>query len=554
MKERYIEFIDKAFSAYTDERIKEYLDRVESEGVTEHGFARLASNLGFLIAHGRRLDKRALFERMMDICCAKMPTAKKAGNEFTVREVMFCLFELEEAAAYPQERITAWREAFRGLDPELAYSTLAYTPEDVRHNWTLFLALGEYARGKFGLDASDELIDIQLATQMRLIDENGMYLDPGNPMVYDLVPRALFSFLIYMGYRGRFYEQIDSALRRAALISLRMQSTTGELPYGGRSNQFMHNEAWLSIIFEFEARRYKKEENAVLAARFKAAANAALTDIDYWFSKNPIRHIKNRYPTELGIGCEGYAYFDKYMITSASLLYLAYLLADDEIEPSDAKLPNEVFSLPEHFHKTFLRAGDWFLELDTAADMHYDCSGLGRVHKKGAPSAICLSVPCPAHSNYKLELEDAALASLAVGVVKDGKPYFATGEDAKYTLTSSESGEDFASCSFDVALDGCERISSSYKVCDGVDIIVRGDGEVSFMLPAFEFDGEQYAEITVSENQLCVRYNGYICRYTSDAQIYDSGESACNRNGRYRVFYTKAKNRLDININIEKEA
>ena len=40
-----------------------------------------------------------------------------------------------------------------------------------------------------------------------------------------------------------------------------------------------------------------------------------------------------------------------------------------------------------------LKFGEYFAEYDTNADFHYDANGLGRIHRLGAPSAICLSVP-----------------------------------------------------------------------------------------------------------------------------------------------------------------
>ena len=52
-------------------------------------------------------------------------------------------------------------------------------------------------------------------------------------------------------------------------------------------------------------------------------------DAEEWLSKTPIRHIKNRFPTETKYGCERYAYFDKYMTTVASNLWAAYTICDD---------------------------------------------------------------------------------------------------------------------------------------------------------------------------------------------------------------------------------
>ena len=117
----------------------------------------------------------------------------------------------------------------------------------------------------------------------------------------------------------------------------------------------------MAILMEFEANRYYREGDLVLASAFKRAAKKAIDSITYWLSKTPIRHVKNRYPTETGYGCEKYAYFDKYMITVASFLYVANLICNDEIPASPADLDTcYTLETSRSFHKLFLRAGDYF--------------------------------------------------------------------------------------------------------------------------------------------------------------------------------------------------
>ncbi len=66
MKQRYIDLMEKALSAYTDEHIQKYFNNVKTNGLTEHGFPRLTANIGILIAHGKRRDLLPLFMEMMD--------------------------------------------------------------------------------------------------------------------------------------------------------------------------------------------------------------------------------------------------------------------------------------------------------------------------------------------------------------------------------------------------------------------------------------------------------------------------------------------------------
>lgn len=297
----------KSLSAYTTEHILRYFNDVKAEGLTEHGFPRLTVNMGILISNGKYTELLPLFLEMMDFCCKEIP-GKKAANDFSVREVICCIEEAEKSGIVDKERIELWKDRLRGIDIESTYNQFARTPKDGVRNWALFTAVSEYYRQTAGLCDSADFIELQLCQQLQWIDENGMYMDNSasyihQPMVYDLVSRGLFTLLLNRGYRGKYYEIIGENLKKSALLTLDMQSPNGEIPYGGRSNQFLHNEPWLCIIYEYEAKRYAREGNFTLAAKFKAAADRALSVTDLWLSKNPIRHIKNRYPTETKYGC-----------------------------------------------------------------------------------------------------------------------------------------------------------------------------------------------------------------------------------------------------------
>ena len=82
-----------------------------------------------------------------------------------------------------------------------------------------------------------------------------MYREPDEPIVYDLVPRSLFSTLLHFGYDGEYREEIDECLRKTGLLTLNMLSVNGEIPYGGRSSQFLHNDSLVTTILEYGANR-----------------------------------------------------------------------------------------------------------------------------------------------------------------------------------------------------------------------------------------------------------------------------------------------------------
>lgn len=544
--------MEKTLTAYSDEHINEYFGRVRSEGLTEHGFPRLTANIGILIANGRRSDLLPIFLEMMDFCCEQIPKVK-AANNFSVKEILLSIDAISKSGKVSTDRIEKWREQMRSIVAFDVYELIAKTPDDRPHNWACFAAVSEQMRSYFGLDGEEDFVELQTYTQLFHLDANGMYRDPNEPMVYDLVTRGLFCQLLKYGYNGKYRDEIDKAIKKAGLLTLKMQSSTGELPFGGRSNAFLHNEAHLAIILEYEASRYSKEGNIELARKFKSAASRSLDNIEYWLSKTPISHIKNRFPIDSSYGCEGYGYFDKYMITLASFLYVAANLSDESIESSSADDREfSLFETSEHFHKVFMRDGDYFLEFDTNADYHYDSNGLGRVHKKGAPSVICMSLPCTKSPEYKIDGESANL-SLSVGV-PEGDGYIFSSEDNVINkfLGFSDDGRAFARFAYEYP--SGKMAFAEYGICgDFVEIKCKSDGSVAFMLPALTFDGENATKITLAENKLVIEYLGWVCEYTASDIIRESETVGRNRNGYYKAYYAEAERTVDIRINIRRK-
>ncbi len=556
MKQKYIDLMEKCLSAYSKEHILRYFNEVKENGLTEHGFPRLTSNMGILISRGRCLDLLPLFLEMMDFCCKEIP-GKKAANDFSVREIICCIAEVEESGVVDSGKIDSWKNSLRNINIEQTYNKFAKSPKDNVRNWALFTAVSEYYRQSAGLCDSADFIELQLCQQLQWLDENGMYRDNEwaqnhQPMVYDLVSRGLFTLLLDHGYRGKYYTEIDAALKKSALLTLDMQSPNGEIPYGGRSNQFLHNEPWLCAICEYEAKRYKAEGKNLLAKKFKAAAKRALSVTEYWLSKNPIRHIKNRYPTETKYGCEEYAYFDKYMITAASMLYAAYSVCDESIEAEEiADREPCIVKTSAAFHKLFLKSMGYGIEFDFEADPHYDSKGLGRVHLDGAPSTICLSTPCPKNPEIVLKDSERIALSLCSGIKNGAEWIFGADESLKYELVETSQRGDVVSavinCNFENGSSTREEFSVS---AEGVSVLARGEGEVGFAIPAFFFDGEKNTEISANKNLLSVKYEGYECRYTTDGEIINLNKIAENRNGQYKAFVAVANKEVRVKIEI----
>lgn len=558
MRDRYLQLMERALSAYTDEHILRYFEKVKSDGLTEHGFPRLTANIGILLSHGRRSDLLPLFSEMMDLCCKEIPLVK-AANNFSVREIVCCLREVEKAGLVSEKRCNEWRAQLASIVPEACYTSFASNLHDDVRNWALFACVSEYFRQQEGLADSKGFIDLQLSQQLRWFDENGMYKDNEEgenhqPIVYDLVPRMLLSLLLDSGYRGPQYASADELLKKAGRMTLAMQSPNGEVAFGGRSNQFLHNEALLAAVCEYEAKRYAREGDVESAARFKRACVRAVTAIETYLDKQPIRHIKNRFSSETMYGCEDYAYFDKYMITLASFLYVAYLICDESILPSPLPAYEGVVAQTSAcFHKLFAKCGGYGLEFDIDADPYYDANGLGRVHREGAPSALCLSCPCPALPNYTLG-EQPPFAFSISSAVKSGTTWRFGADKGTYAVIASRATEKVAEVTLSCRFDDDTTVNESYRVtADGVEVVLSGKGTLGLTLPAFCFDGETAPMISTEEQMLTVTYDGWTCRYMTDGAVGDLDRCVSNRNGYYRAFVAEGHDHLHVRIRLEKQ-
>lgn len=543
MKEKYLDIMEAALSAYSASDILSYYERVREDGITEHGYPRLVANIGILIAKGRRKELLALFLDMMNLATERMPKASgRGGNDFSVREIVSAIIELEKTDLVSRERTAKWRASLAKLVPAENYREIATPEREYVGNWAAYNAASEYMRCFAGIAEDTGFIDSQLESQLRNFDENGMYRDPNEPMLYDVATRVQLAGMLHFGYAGKYAEKIEEMLDKSADLTEKMQSVTGELPFGGRSNQMLFNEAYLAAMMEYYAAKYKADPER--ASRFKASAALATERIFRALSKERLTHVKNYYPRESMFGCEGYAYFDKYMITLASFAYLAYAFADDEIEPTSA-LANEggyTALTSDKFHKFFINNGGYFLEFDMNADPSYDATGLGRIHKSGAPEALCLSVPFAKEPHYEIgENNDTPLA-LSSALL----------EGISYSVAEIGNVNSAIYAYMNVERDGKIIAAEKYTVDeDGVNVIVDTEGNTEYNIPAFMYDGEIYTNTTLVKNTLSVYYRGHVVRFSSpDAEIFDTGRTYRNRNGVYRLYKAHSTQRVSLHIEI----
>lgn len=556
MKQLYLDIMELSLGAYTPERIREYIDEVKRNGLTEHGFPRLGANIGILMAHGRHLELKSTFIEIMDLCLygfAHPINRSKAGNNFAVREVCHALMELEKTDVIEPGQLKGWKAQLAAMDIPTIYTQIVSEERPTPANWAYFAVVSEQARCQLcGMDAT-EFLEHQLPSQLLRLDENGMYRDhsltgPYQPMAYDLVTRDLIGLSIFFGYEGKYAGEMDKMMEISDDLTLKMQSVTGEMAFGGRSNQCVHNEILLAKYYELRATLLARKGNHKKARAFKAAAQKAAETCMHWLQEKPMSHIKNHFDPDLQLGCEDYAYFNKYMITVASNAYLAYLVADDSIEPTVAPADPGGFiaETGEDFHKVFLNAGGYFAEIDCNADCSYDASGLGRVHKKNCDPRVCLSVPFPcSQPNYKLEtpnkhpLSICCYKNTADGILCSAQ------DGMMHKLISKTQSPKQCSAVFDCHWNEAHLFTAEYTVsAAGVDIAFSGaDG---ILVPAFLFDGVKETEISATNGQIVIKYNGSFCKYTFAGEPEEYG-IFFNRNGRYRAYKVDA-NKLHIEI------
>ena len=557
-KSRYLDLMEAAVGAYTPERIADYVSRVERDMIKEHGFPRLTANIGILLAQGRIAEKKDLFRHMMDLCCSQMAVAYKkngshVGNDFGMKEIVSCLLEVEKAGLFPREVTDGWRSDLSKAVPDTTYSARPKVGSKTARNWAVFGAASEQARTFAGLNGSTEFTERYIGDQLRFFDENGMYKDPNQPMVYDAVTRLQFAVALHFGYDGPSRSALEAQMLKSAGPTLLMQSETGEIPYGGRSNQFLHNEGFYAALCEWYAAWFKSRGDLAAASRFRRAAKRAADSLDYWIRQPGLRHVKNRFPLKTHYGCEDYAYFDKYMVTLGSWAYLAWLFADETIPLAPDSPRTAVFSTSPAFHRTIMHAGGYTAQFDTAPDTHYDGPGLGRLQRRGAPPVICLSVPFTKTPSYAIDVtNETSLAILPGWRRADGSWAYAC--NSRYSVTDATFDGACAEASLSIQRKKLPPLAWKSRLSSGgLETSLSSSEDLALTLPVLCFDGETHVRAKVGAKSLAIAFNGWTCRWDTDGEIVDTGKVYANRNGHYRRFEARGRKHLAVKIAIERE-
>jgi hypothetical protein len=344
----------------------------------------LASSV--LQASGRAPELLPAAVRAMRTACADLADGKAADGHADFFTVLLVHADGVLGRAVPPSVAAAWRRDLARIVPERIYR---YQPAaDQLHNWNLVAAAGEWLRTRQGLGQSERWVEASLARQVEHFTSAGMYRDPADPMAYDHFARLWVLDLLEEGYKGPHANLLDACLERGAWASLFMQLPWGELPCGGRSAHHQWNEAEQAVTFETFARRLARRGDKEGAGAFKRAARLSLRSIARWVRPTgELWIVKNRLEPGLRHGYETYSFHSQYNLLAAAMLSLAWLRADEGI--SEAPCPADTggfgFSMQPAFHKVFAAASGMFVEIDIGADLHYNATGILRIHHRDLP-------------------------------------------------------------------------------------------------------------------------------------------------------------------------
>jgi hypothetical protein len=562
----YLDMMEQTMNAYSKAELERRLPASPNERLDDlQAYARITSIMGILISQGRLPDYNSLWERMMEACCVELHQSEgNAMADFSVKEIMLAFLAMKEHLEDSvRER---WLALLSKIEPERNYVHLLRGEEGKRlHNINIYNMVGEYLRETEGLTNTGNYFAAHWPKQLELFDSNGMYMDPNCPILYDLATRCQIQLLLGHGYNGEFREPLDQALKKAGLCTLFMQSAASEFPYGGRSSQYLFNEALIAANAEYEACRYKKLGDMKTAGAFKRSGKLAVQSILRWLQQDPPHHIKNRYAVDSKIGTESYGYYDKYMATLGSFIYIAYLFADDEIDelPCPAETGGYIWETSPAFHKVFANVSDYSLEIDTGADHHYDSTGLGRLHRRGVPSELGLSTPCTATPSYLLPASVQPM-NLAIGPGwKDTSRNsvflsdLAVGLDHRLHILDVSAGQlIFELEYFGAALKSCGAVKERYLLSgEGLEISAcleeAESTEIVFRVPVLETNGRDNTEIVEDVGMVKVLMGNSLYTLQSDDEWKRSNCVTANRNGQYAIMQIEGKHRVSVRLQLE---
>jgi len=473
-----------------------------------------------LVAWGKRDDLLEAAAKAMDWAVKSLSERKAAsGHEDFYAPMLAHALPLLKPRVVPA-RAARWEAQIKSFEPSQTYRS-----GPGANNWNMVALAGESLFEKMGLrDAKSRFVQSSLAAQGRHFGSPyGLYLE--GPMPYDHFPRLWAGDMLAHGYSGPYKNELDEALRRAALTSLWMQSPWGELPAGGRSAHHQWNEAEQCVTYEIYGARALREGDAALASTYKRAAHLALASMRRWVRPSgEMQIVKNWVDPAQAHAFEGYSAHSQYNLLPMSMLAIAYEHAASteavEERPAPADVGGFAFEI-EPLHKIFANAGGTYVEIDTAADHHYDATGLIRVHVRGLSPQLGPSDSLVQSPAYRVPGDKSARITSGIGVSWRGADggWHRLGELGAAEIVKRELSNVQATpqrvafnVTYEGKLNGPTRIIESYVLTPGrVELSTRlegYEGPLRMEWPVLADDGRTPSVITGAGRTVTVSQDG----------------------------------------------
>ncbi len=545
--------------------VEEYLRIIE--GVVRH-FARFQDARGAIIdpyEHAERQYSTPAFAlassvlrlrdqsllplavKAMRAACADLADGRAADGHADFYTVLLMHADRELAGVSGLADSTAWRRDLARLVPERIYRR--QPAEKTTNNWNLVAAAGEWMRTKAGLGDSRPWIEASLERQVEQFTPWGMYRDPNDPMAYDHFARLWALDLLEEGYDGRHAAVLDALVERGAWTSVFMQSPCGEVPCGGRSAHHQWNEAEQAVTFESMKVRRARRDDLPAAAAFARAAHQSARSMARWTRPSgELWVVKNRLDPALRHGYESYSFHSQYNLLAAAMLAIAVRRASafhaSEL-PCAAEHGGFAFAVQPAFRKVFANAGGMYVEIDTGADLHYNPTGILRIHHPGVPPET-LSDGVSAAASYQVPSKPTRSIALGPEWRDRSGAWHALADHGREDLEPAEfavAGASAARVEFTVTYRGRLRggataIAEHVVVTPGrVDIEHRVDADVDAVRqcwPMLVTDGAKPSVIAVAGRAASVMRDGRGFRFealTDGAVVSRLGLSEPCRNG-----------------------
>lgn len=520
--------------------------------------ARYIGALGTLMLQGRCHDLADSCTRALEAVLSDLESCATNHGEFLVKESLFAFMALESQGTPERRR----EQVFSSCDPERVYARSRTNMPDAeqRQNFVTFALAGEAMKKHLRLADNETFFRNNLEEQLERFDALGMYRDPGSPMVYDITARMNLELAaFYADWPLPCLERLREKLRSGAMCALLYQSPSGEMPFGGRSNQQNFVEASFALICEAEARRFKAEGDMLMAGVLRRAAARAVRSITPYLTGEPIRFNKNRFPPETQHGRQlYYGFYGAYTLLIASQLAAAGLLADETI-PFAPTTPAEtgtfLWTTTDVFHKVFASVQGSHLEIELCNEGDYDAVGWGRWHLLCTPPELPLSTPVPAHQTFVSVIPSSGSLTFGPGtaegfaadlVLKPGECH------PRCAAVTADSVEFVIDWPFPAGVVS-EKIRLMPAAAE-VEAVNHAGKEVRYRIPLLLTNGESWSVVRETEAGFKLLYQDWIFAAAGEGAAKSrENQVKANRNGLYTpAVFTSDSGKIKLRLAVKK--